>query len=466
MKTGDILELTIESLGFGGEGVAKVEDFVIFVKGGLPGQVVKAVISKKKKSHAEARITEIIKRTPEEIEAKCAHFGSCGGCKWQNLLYEKQLSFKQQQVTDCLEHIAKMKTPPVLPILSSPQQFGYRNKVEFSFGYANMSIDKTDDEKWVYHDEDPTLGFHKAGKWESVVNIDHCDLISEGMNTVFTRIKEWCLSQDKDVYNQKTNQGFWRQVVMRENHKGEILLNIVTTTGEPFEFFESLRPLLVELNIQSCFLTFFDGVNSYWPDGLIQHFAGDEFIFEEVLGQTFCISPESFFQTNTKGAEVLYSEVIRLLKDVPSKSILDLYCGTGTIGQVVAGADKKKHIIGVELLESAVEDAEDNAKRNGLENVAYFAGKAEKILPEILEQFPKFDVLIIDPPRAGMHPKARKLLSEMGVKNCVYISCNPSTFARDCASFFENGYKLKSVQPVDMFPHTAHIEIVGFFERP
>lgn len=471
MKQGQTFECVIEKLGFGGEGIAKIDDFVVFIPGTLPGQKIKAVVSKKQKNFAEARCLEVLQKAPNEIAPKCKHFGICGGCKWQNLSYEDQLKNKENQVRESLSHIGGF-SPELLealsdPIVGSPNVFAYRNKVEFSFGYENMSIDKSDEENWVYHDEDPTLGFHKPGKWEQVVNIAHCDLVTENVNEVFTIIKNWCLEQEDDVYNPKTHQGFWRQCLIRENLAGEIMVNVIVSEAVEEYFFSSLLAELEGKNIASFYYTVHTGKNDDWTQGSVEHVFGQKEIYETVLGLKFSISPQSFFQTNSRGAEVLYGVAQKYAQIADGKGalkILDLYCGTGTIGQILAGENKNAHIIGLELLESAVADAYKNAELNNLSNVEFIAGFAEKTLPAVLEEHKNFDLVVIDPPRAGMHPKALQTLLSIQAKNIVYISCNPATLARDLKALTENGYELKNVCPVDMFPHTAHIEVVTKLE--
>ena len=463
IKKGQQFECTIDKLGFGGEGVVRLDDLVVFIKGALPGQKVKAVMTKYKKNHAEAKILEVLERSPKEVAAKCNHFGVCGGCKWQSLPYADQLKEKEAQVKECLEHIGKFEMSGEVfePIVPSPKEYEYRNKVEFSFGYSNMWIDKSDDDNWIYHDEDPTLGFHAPGKWEQVVNIDHCHLVDDSLNQVFTVVKAWCLEQGQDVYNPKTHQGFWRQLSVRQNQDGNILINVVVSKDLGSAFFEPLLEILKNQlpQVQSCFITIHDGLNDDWSKGEIQNVYGQEVIYERLFDLKFSISPQSFFQTNTLGAEELYS-VVRDYARNDAETILDLYCGTGTIGQVVAGGNKNAHIVGLELLESAVEDAYKNAKLNGLENVEFVAGPAEKTLPGVLEKYDHFDMVIVDPPRAGMHKKALETLLTIDAQDIVYVSCNPATLARDLQLICEAGYELEKVRAVDMFPHTAHIEVV------
>jgi len=468
IKQGQEIEVIIEKLGFGGEGISRLDDLVIFVKGALPGQKVKIVIQKKKKNHAQAKVIEILEKAKNEISPICEHFGICGGCKWQNLPYESQLKNKENQVKECLEHLGNFNFSATnnkidfQPIMSSPDIFSYRNKVEFSFGYQNMRVEVDKDGNRLYFDENPSLGFHSPGKWEEIISVRNCNLIPEKVNKIFTKIKEWCLSQNKSVHNPKTHKGFWRHLLLRFNLKGEILVNLIVHEEIENLFFSDLIELLKnESEMKSFYVTVHKGLNDDWMNGDLKCLYGDKEIYEEILGMKFSISPKSFFQTNSKGAEVLYSKVVDFAKEINPKSILDLYCGTGTIGQILAKDRKETKIIGLELLESAVADAYKNAELNNLKNVEFISGKAEKTLQDVLEKYPEgFDLVIIDPPRSGMHQKALKTLLEANAKNIIYVSCNPSTLARDLRILCDNGYELQKVCPVDMFPHTAHIEVV------
>ncbi|MBT4936505.1 23S rRNA (uracil(1939)-C(5))-methyltransferase RlmD, partial [Candidatus Peregrinibacteria bacterium] len=471
LKKGQQFECTIEDLGFGGNGIVHIDGFVIFIKGAIPEQEVRAVVTKKKSDYAEAKVLEVLKKSPKEILAKCKHFGVCGGCIWQNLKYEDQIIYKGKQVYDCIKRIGKIesKDNDSMRILQSPQVFGYRNKLEFSFGYQSMRVERDEEGNKKYFDEDPTLGFHKPRKWQEVVDIEYCYLASENINSIFDIVKKWSFSQKEEVHNPKTHKGFWRQLLIRENSQGQLLINIIVNKDVAPEFFETLLPLINKKNvIHSVFFTIHKGLNDDWTQGEIIKLSGEDRIYEEVLDMKFTISPESFFQTNTKGAEILYKTVLDFVKKSyvgnkelksfdKSKSInylniLDLYCGTGTIGQVVGrhlknleSSDTKKglevQVIGLELLESAVKDAYKNAEINGLKNVEYISGPAEKTFPQVLEKYKTFDVVIVDPPRAGMHPKALQTLLQVHAKNIIYVSCNPATLARDLKILATNNYQ-------------------------
>ena len=499
LKKGQQFECRVEDLSFGGKGLIRIDGLVIFIKSAIPGQKIKAVLTKKKKDYAEAKIIEILEKSPKEITPKCKHFGVCGGCSWQNLEYKDQLEYKSKQILECLSHIGKIldNTDPSskkrgltfngakINTSSSPEIFEYRNKLEFSFGYQSMRVENDKNGNRKFLDEGPTLGFHKPGKWEEVVDIEYCHLVPENLNKVFNTIKDWTLSQEKDVYNPKTHRGFWRQLLIRKNIHGQLLANIIVNGKVESHFFDELVQNLKKNNfIHSFFYTVHEGLNDDWTKGEVLKLCGEDLIYEEVLDMKFAISPESFFQTNTRGAEVLYKKVLGFVEKSykedskkntnSSLAILDLYCGTGTIGQIIAGhisssqlsnnTNLEIQIIGLELLESAVKDAYKNAKLNGLKNIEYISGAAEKTFPQVLEKYKKFDIVIVDPPRAGMHPKALQTLLQTKAKNIIYVSCNPSTFARDMGILKRNNYALKEISGMDMFPHTPHIEIVALIE--
>ncbi|MCD5382994.1 23S rRNA (uracil(1939)-C(5))-methyltransferase RlmD [Candidatus Gracilibacteria bacterium] len=495
LKKGGVYEAKIENLGFGGEGIAKIDDFVIFIKGGIPGQKVKFVLQKKKKSHGNGKLQEVLEKSNIEISAKCQHFGKCGGCKWQNLDYKKQLEYKENQVKESLKHIGKfdLETINFSPILGSPEIFGYRNKVEFSFGYQEMRVETDEDGNKKFFDTGETAGFHKPGKFQEIVDIANCDLITENANQVFQLIKTECLKFSKEVFNPYSHKGLWRHILIRENLKGELMINLIINLfqnkykNQRFNTF--LENLAIKLQnfgngngnsngvhngklnyVKNFFYTNNPGLNDDWAKYEVHKIFGeDEFIEENILGLNFKISAKSFFQTNSGGAEVLYSQVKKFSDEIfansektTDKIFIDLYCGTGTIGQILA-KDSDAQVVGIEYIESAVEDAKENSKLNNLTNTEFICGKVEEKLPELLEEFQELDLIVIDPPRAGMHKKAIETIMNSEAKNLIYVSCNPSTFARD-AQIFAEKYVLEKVQAVDMFPHTSHIELVAKFK--
>ncbi|HPO05721.1 MAG TPA: 23S rRNA (uracil(1939)-C(5))-methyltransferase RlmD [Candidatus Gracilibacteria bacterium] len=462
---GKTFQLSIEKLGFGGEGIAHLEDLVIFVQGGIPGQRVEVVITKQKSNFLEARILKVLEKSPQEILPACAHFGICGGCKWQNLTYEQQVKYKEEQVQECLEHLGKISTTGILkPIQSSPQIWAYRNKVEFSFGYASMEVKRDENGHKIYQDENPNLGFHPQNHWETTTPIQKCQLISDTANQVKQIVADYCLNISPAVYNPYNHRGIWRVLQIRENLVGEIMLNLVVNQELEPNFWPGLLELLPPAVI-SVYQTLHQGLNDQWQSGTSMVIKGQSVIYEEILGLKFAISPLSFFQTNSRGASVLYQMVKDIAQQIQAQNILDLYCGTGTIGQILAGKNGYASIIGIDTVASAIKDAYQNSKLNGLNNVEFIVGAAEKVLPELKKNFRhNFDLIIVDPPRSGLHPQALQSLLDFSTKHLIYISCNPSTLARDL-QLLSHQYRIQSIQAMDMFPHTSHIETVCHLSR-
>lgn len=475
IKKGQVFEATIEKLWFWWEWIAKINDFVFFIKWALPGQKVKAVLQRKKQNCGYAKAIEVLEKSPLEITAKCKHFWICWGCKWQNLDYEKQLEFKENQIKECLEHLwgfsinSTEKTEDknwnivVEKILPSPDVFSYRNKVEFSFWYQSMSQIK--DEEWnkIYSDIWPTLWFHKPWKWEEIVDLKNCDLVTEWVNKVFNIVKKWALEiEGLDVYNQYSHKWFWRHLLVRENLKWDLMLWLICAwiySEIPDNKFEDLKKQLQDFWVKSFYWIRNEKRNDDWSDCQTSLIFWEESISEEILWLSFSISPKSFFQTNSRWAEQLYSIVKDFSNLNDKKVILDLYCWTWTIWQILARACSAD-IIWVEYVESAVFDANKNAELNWLKNTKFICWKVENKLPWILEKYWNIDLIVIDPPRAWMHKKAIEVLLEFKAKEIVYVSCNPATFSRD-AKILSQKYEIEKVKPVDMFPHTSHIELVA-----
>ena len=497
-------EAKIENLWFWWEWIAKIDDFVIFIKWWIPGQKVKFVLQKKKKTHWNWKIIEVLEKSDYEIEAKCKHFWKCWGCKWQNLSYEKQLEFKDNQVKESLKHIwhFDLENIKFSPIIWSPKKFWYRNKAEFSFWYEEMKVETN--EKWekTFHDTWENLWFHKPWKFQEIVNIENCHLITENANQVFKLVKEACLEFSKEVFNPYSHQWLWRHLLIRENLEWELMINLIVNLSEKKYHNQNFNDFLEKLSeklknfwwnfdfwseaclsdsefcsekiknsskifswkVKNFFYTNNSWMNDDWSKFEIHKIFWDETINEKILWLNFKISPTSFFQTNSKWAENLYSVVKNFAEEIEFKSdkvFLDLYCGTWTIWQILA-KDSNAQVIWIEYIPSAVEDAKKNSELNKLSNTEFICWKVEEELPTILEEFEKLDLIVIDPPRAWMHKKAIETIIESWAKNLIYVSCNPATFARD-AEIFSEFYELEKVQPVDMFPHTSHIELVAKF---
>ena len=453
----------IEITGIAAEGKAltRVDDMVVFVPYCVPGDIVDLQVTKKKHSFMEARVERIVKPSEERCEAVCKHYGVCGGCKWQILPYPAQLRYKQQQVTDNLTRIGKVKLPEISPILGSKHIYAYRNKLEFTFA----------DRKWLSWDEIHAagglenidnsygLGFHITNCFDKVLDIEECHLMPNINNRIRNGIRQFAREHAMTFYNEHTHQGQLRTLILRANHKGEIML--ILSFGEAlddngFALLEWLHrefPEIVSLQYV---------VNTKYNDTIgdldVQVYFGADHIMEEMEGLQFKVGPKSFYQTNTEQAYELYKVARDFAELTGEERVFDLYTGTGTIANFVA--KQAKQVIGIEYVPEAIEDAKVNAQLNHLSNTLFFAGDMKDILNEdFIAQYGRPDVIITDPPRAGMHEDVVKTILFAEPKRIVYVSCNPATQARDLALLDEK-YQVTKVQPVDMFPHTQHVENV------
>jgi 23S rRNA (uracil1939-C5)-methyltransferase len=449
VKRDEELELQIDSLAYGGNGVARLNGFVVFVRRGLPGDRVRARVTKVKRGFAEALATEVLDPSPQRVEAPCAHYPACGGCRFQDLAYESQVAAKETQVRDALTRIARLADAPLEPILPAASPFFYRNKMEYSFTQTPSG---------------PALGFHKAGRWDEVLEIEKCWLTTDVGNAIRNTVRDWAREEGLVAYDQAEQTGYLRHLVVREGRNtGQTLVTLVTAPGEKFE-----RGYLVEL------LTRFPEVRSiHWavndqssevtnlPTTLLW---GDEAIEEELGGLRFRIRPNAFLQTNTEMAEKLYELAIDYAGLTGGETVYDLYCGIGTIG--LSMASNALSVWGVEISEESVACALENADLNGIGNAAFFAGNVGQSIEELQERAGVPDVVVVDPPRAGLAGKALKRTGALGAQRIVYVSCNPTTLASDVKVLrAEYGYELTRARPVDMFPHTPHIETVALLTR-
>jgi 23S rRNA (uracil1939-C5)-methyltransferase len=445
----DVVDVDVESLAYGGNGVARLDGYVVFVRRGLPGDRVRARVTKVKRNHAEAVAVDVLAPGPARVDAPCAHFPACGGCRFQDLAYESQLEQKARQVEDSLRRLGGIAAPPVEPIVPAESIFHYRNKLEYSFTATP---------------EGPALGFHRAGRWDEVLEIERCWLTSDLGNAVRNRVRDWAREERLEAYSQADGSGYLRHLVVREGvNTGQLLVMLVTAPGERFE-----REHLVEV------LRAFPEVRSiHWavndtpaevtnvPSTLLW---GEDAIEEELLGLRFRVRPNAFLQTNTKMAERLYELAREAAALTGRETVYDLYCGIGTIGLTLA-ADALT-VWGVEVEEESVACALENADLNGITNAAFFAGEVGRSLEELRERAGEPDVVVVDPPRAGLAGKALKRVGETRAARLVYVSCNPTTLAGDAKRLREEyGYELLSARPVDMFPHTPHVETVALLER-
>ncbi len=447
IKKKDIVELEISDLAYGGVSVAKVNGYVVLVYGGIPGDVVKAQITKKKTNFAEAKILQITKESNLRTKPACSYFGFCGGCTWQNLKYEEQLRFKTKQVKDSLERIGDFTDPPVQNALGSDHVFYYRNKMEYAFS--------------PHPDKKLVLGLHPRKRFDLVFDLKECFLQSETANKIVDFVRTFAKEKNLRAYDHRSQSGLLRFLVIKEGkNTDETMVNLVTYKGDfppvkdfcdaIFSNFPSVKSIVRNINSKL----------SQIAVGEVEEHLGGERIITEKLGKfVFEISSNSFFQTNPTQAEKLYQMVLKLADLQGDEEVLDLYCGNGTISLFLSSAAKK--VIGVEAVEEAVQNARRNAELNGVKNCEFIHGETKKVLKGFEQDKKIPHLVVIDPPRAGLHPRVIKSLLNMKPLKIVYVSCNPTTLARDLKIFCEKDYNLENVQPVDMFPHTFHIESVA-----
>lgn len=450
MKKGMIYELNIEETRFPGEGISYLEDKKIYVKNAYPGQKVMARIHKNRKDRAEARVTEVVERAEYEIEAPCPHFYHCGGCTQQFVPYEQQLKFKEDQVLDLFKK-AGIDGFNYLGIEGSPEEYEYRNKMEFTFGDMEKGGELM-------------LGMHMPGKSFGIINTDSCILVDEDVRKIHNTVVKYFREATLPHYKVMKHEGYLRNLVVRKAKKtGEILINLVTTSQLDINL-DSLKENLVNIEYQGSLKgiihTINDSLSEVVAADRIEVLYGQDYIMEELLGLKFKITPFSFFQTNSLGAERLYSIVRDFMGDASDKVVFDLYCGTGTIGQIAAG--KAKKVVGIELIEEAVESAKENAAMNGLDNCNFIAGDIAKVIQTVED---KPDLIILDPPRSGVHPVALDYVIKFNAPTIIYVSCNPKTLMTDLKVFKERGYEVKQVKVKDMFPQTPHVECVTLMSK-
>jgi 23S rRNA (uracil1939-C5)-methyltransferase len=434
-KRGELLEVEIESLAFGGRGVARTEGLVVFVAGGLPGDRVRVEVTKAKKSFAEARAVELLSASADRVADVCVHGGEpCPGAPWQGLAYASQLEHKSSQVDDALRRIGELDGYELEPIVAADQQWRYRNKLEYSFG---------DD------GGDPILGFHARGRWDLVVDVDDCHLASEAGNAVRNAVRDWARTESVAAFDRRAKRGILRNLVVREGRRtGQLQTRLVTSERRFPKPPVDLHTIVAD-----------DSGDSEGPTGVLR----EEYLREELCGLRWEISPGAFFQTNTEMAERLYAIAAEYAGLTGTEKVFDLFCGIGTIGLTLAA--KAGEVWGVEIVPEAIADAERNAKLNGIGNAYFLAANVRTGVRPLLVQAGKPDVVVIDPPRAGLSQKMIRRVIECEAKKIVYVSCNPTTLAPNAAQLAEAGYRLRRVRPVDMFPQTPHIECVALFER-
>ncbi|MEA2192757.1 MAG: rRNA (uracil1939-C5)-methyltransferase [Solirubrobacteraceae bacterium] len=447
-ERGAELELRVESLAYGGNGIARLEapqdgrgGYVVFVSGAIPGDRVRAVVTKRKRGYAEARALEVLEPSPERIAPLADH----PGAPWQVLPYERQLAVKQEQVHDALTRIGHLEGYALDDIVPAVEQWRYRNKLEYSFGTAG----------------DGTLlcGFHAPGSWHEIVPVHDCLLASERSNAVRDQVVAWCREQGLEAMDRRTHTGLLRNLVVREGRRtGEIQVRLVTGPGEL-----DSDGLAAAIDCEGLMWTKTDAMAESTQGGETKVIGGARKLQEELSGLRLAISPLAFFQTNTEMAEKLYAIAADGADLKGWERVFDLYCGIGTVGLSVAA--RAGEVWGLEIVEPAVADAISNAKRNEISNAKFFAGDVRLALRELVDEASRPDVCMVDPPRAGLSQKVVRRIIESSPRRIVYISCNPTTLAPNAAQLVEAGYALRRVSPVDMFPQTPHIECVAVLER-
>jgi len=462
MKPGDIIEnLEVIDIADEGKAVCKNDGIVIFIDKAVPGDIVNVKIRKKHKSFFEGSVHSIVQPSTERTTPVCQHFGTCGGCKWQHFSYNMQLRFKQKQVEDAMTRIGKLEHPNILPIIGSAEQTFYRNKLDYSFA----------DRKWLTREEmnvdepafEPGLGFHIPGKFDKVLDINQCYLQADPSNDIRLSVRKYCGENEMPFMNIRKREGMMRGLIIRNTTIGGLMVIVMVYQDEEGK----LNGLLEHLKnnfpqITSLLYVINNKANDTIHDQEIHCYHGKEYIEEQMENLTFRIGPKSFFQTNGKQALLLY-QVAREFAELKGDEIVyDLYTGTGTIANFVAHQAKK--VVGIEYVKEAIDDAKINSDINKVSNTVFYAGDMKDLLTDdFMEQNGRPDVIITDPPRVGMHQDVVKQLLKVACKRIVYVSCNPATQARDLEMLSEK-YKVVKLQPVDMFPHTAHVENVALLE--
>lgn len=448
LKKGEIITLKIEKLAFGGAGIGKWEGRVCFVNDTVPGDTVEAGLTKIKPKRLEGRLTKVVEPSPLRVKPRCPHFAECGGCVWQFLPYDEQLKFKEEQVRETLEHLGGFPGEVVRSILGCTEPWNYRNKMEFSFGMEGNEI---------------MLGLHLPNRRYDVFNLKECHLCSPVAAEIVERVRIWANEQKLAVFDNHHEDGLLQNLVIREGkNTSELMVNLVTSANS-FPSVESFREIFKgDKRITSLVWTTMmrrRGTPT-WREAAVLSGRGaicEEMRLENGAVLKFEIAPDAFFQTNTHQAERLYTEAFRAANLTGNETVLDLYCGTGTIGLFCAHLAAR--VIGIEINKNAILNARENAELNNIKNIEFFVGDTAKTLQE--QGITSPDVIIVDPPRAGLEGDTPEKIASLGAKRIVYVSCNPATLTRDLKIFTQNNYHLEYVQPVDMFPHTYHIENVA-----
>jgi 23S rRNA (uracil1939-C5)-methyltransferase len=437
------IELTVDRLAYGGRGVARHGDLVVFVARGLPGDRVRARVTKLKRRHAEALAVELLEPGPERVEPRCAHFGVCGGCAWQDFEYAGQVAAKHAQVADALRRLGGFDAVEPEPMLPAEGLYGYRNKVEYS---------------WSNGEDGPALGYHRLGRWDRLIAVDHCHIASAAGNDVRRAFVAWARERGLVAHDQRSGEGYLRHLVVREGTgTGEILAVLVTAPGDP-PAVERLAELL-PAGVVGVVHAVNPGVAEVTGGLASTTLVGRDWYAERIGGLDLRVSAGAFMQTNTVMAERLYATALDFAGLRPDDVVWDLYCGAGAIGLLAAG--RAAQVYGIEISAESIAAARANAERNGIANAEFLAGDVAVSVRPLLERAPRPDVAFVDPPRSGLTPKAVRRVLELAPPRLVYVSCNPTTFAPNARQLVDGGYVLERVAPVDMFPQTPHIESVA-----
>jgi 23S rRNA (uracil1939-C5)-methyltransferase len=449
-RPGDELELRVEGLAHGGAGIARRDGYVVFVENGLPGDLVRARVLKAKRDYAKARTVRLVEPAPERVPQRCDHEGeACPGSPWQGLPYDRQLEHKQSQVADALARLGRLTEHQLEPIVAAPNTERYRNKMEYSFGEGE--------------DGDLALGFHARGQWERVENARDCVLASERSNAVRNFVREWCAAQGLRAHDRRGGGGFVRNLIVREGFRtGDLQVRLVTNEGDfdSAAFGAAVHERFGEAGVLWTKTTATAEVSH---GGTTTVIAGPERLEEQIGSLRFSISPEAFFQTNSEMAERLYELAAEYAGLEGHERVFDIFCGIGTLSLLLALHSAE--VWGVDIAEPAIADAISNAQLNEIDNARFFAGDARHALRPLLEEAHRPDVFVVDPPRAGLSQKVVRRVLETQPKRIVYVSCNPTTLAPNARQMVDGGFELVKVRPVDMFPHTPHIECVALLER-
>ncbi len=458
-----ILEnITITDVAAEGKAIARHENMVVFVPLAIPGDVVNIEVKKKQRKFLEGRILEYVKYSPDRETPFCKHFGTCGGCKWQILPYQKQLYYKQKQVVDNLTRIGKVQLPEINPILGSDLTREYRNKLEFTFSPKRWLTAEEMDKTGI---ETRGLGFHIPNFFDKIVDIDHCYLQAEPVNEIRNALRHFAIENNLAFYDQRTHEGFLRNLIIRNSNTGGLMVIAIFAQNNESDIQKVMQFLADHFGskISSLLYIINTKLNDTYTDLSYAVFSGSDHLIEEMGGLKFKMGPKSFYQTNSLQAANLYKVAKEFAGLTGAETVYDLYTGTGTIACFVA--DKAKKVVGIEYVEDAIIDAKVNAQWNNLNHVHFFAGDMKDVLNEgFIQQHGQPDVIITDPPRAGMHAEVVQTILKANPSRVVYVSCNPATQARDLEMMDQN-YKVEKVQPVDMFPHTHHVENVVLLIR-